>query len=278
VALSAVARVPASAREPVQRNGLSLLFDATRCIGCQSCMAACQWANRLPPDRPAENAPYHSPQSLSARAKTLVVRTSVDPPRFYKLQCMHCLEPACTSVCILGALHKQADGVVAYDPDLCIGCRYCQIACPFNVPRFEWDDPTPRIVKCELCRDRHDGEGPACCEVCPRRATLCGPREELLAEAKRRIAEQPGRYVDHVYGEHEAGGTQVLVLSDLRFEETSLPQLSSEPAARLSETVQHGIYKGFVAPVALYGALAAVLWRNRRLEAGADLQRKEDAP
>jgi ferredoxin len=173
---------------------------------------------------------------------------------------------------MFGALHKSDHGVVAYNVDRCIGCRYCQVACPFNVPKFEWDDPTPKIVKCELCRHRE--QGPACCEVCPAQAVVYGRRTELLAEAHRRIEEAPGRYVPKVYGEHDGGGTQVLYLSAVPFEKLGLPELGEESVPHLSETVQHGIYQGFTVPIAIYGLLAGVIWRNRRSAA----QSEEEQP
>lgn len=251
------------------REGLGLLYDATRCIGCMTCMVACKEANHLPPDPAGRERLWDNPRDLSARSKTVIkfARTEEGHRAFLKVQCMHCVHPACTSVCMLAALHKDEHGVVAYDPSRCIGCRYCQVACPFDVPRFEWDTPAPKIVKCELCRHRPgfpEQSGPACAEVCPRHAIRFGRREDLLAEARRRIRAEPGRYVGHIYGEHEGGGTQVLILSAVPFEETCLPRLGDEPAPALAEAVQHGVYRGFLAPVALYAVLAGILWRNRR--------------
>jgi ferredoxin len=164
-----------------------------------------------------------------------------------------------------GALHKLPNGVVAYDKGTCVGCRYCQIACPFNVPKFEWDSPSPKIVKCELCRHRWaDGKGPACAEGCPRAAVVAGPRAELLAEAHRRLKATPEAYQGGVYGETQAGGTACLYLSPVGFGPLGLPPLSDEPAPALVEKVQHGIYQGFAAPLALLGAFAVVSWRNHR--------------
>jgi len=253
----------------VNWNGLGMLYDATKCIGCMTCMVACKKANNLPPDPSSPEELWDNPLDLSSKTKTVIRRSSGTNPTWLKVQCMHCVEPACVSVCMIQAFHKTKDGVVAWDSTRCVGCRYCQVACPFDVPKFEWNSAVPRIVKCELCRHREgfpDTAGPACCEVCPRHAVIFGRRQDLLAEAHRRIAAEPGRYVDHIYGEHEAGGTQVLCLSAVRFEETSLPRLSDQPAAGLSESIQHGLYKGFIAPVALYGVLAGVMWRNRRVD------------
>jgi Fe-S-cluster-containing dehydrogenase component len=151
-----------------------------------------------------------------------------------------------------------------------VGCRYCQIGCPFNVPKYEWSKSLPitedpKIVKCELCR--HDKRGPACCEVCPRGAVIYGKRADLLAEAKRRLAAAPGKYFeDRVYGEADGGGTNVLYLSpkDVSFNALGLPTLPNEPLPALSENVQHGTYTLGIAPIALYTALTVVQLRARK--------------
>lgn len=254
-------------KEPLP-DAMGMLYDATRCIGCQACVVACRQANDMPPER-SEDGLHDAPRDLSSSTKNIIkLCRDGDKTSFVKMQCMHCVDPACVSACMFGALHKAERGVVAYNVDRCIGCRYCQVACPFNVPKFEWDDPTPKIVKCELCRHRE--EGPACCEVCPAQAVVYGRRTELLAEAHRRIEENPGRYVPKVYGEFDGGGTQVLYLSAVPFVTLGLPDLGNESVPHLSETVQHGIYQGFTVPIAIYGLLAGVIWRNRRAEAKSE--------
>jgi Fe-S-cluster-containing dehydrogenase component len=186
---------------------------------------------------------------------------------------MHCVDPACAAACMLGALQKREFGIVTYDPDLCIGCRYCEVACPFNVPKFEWTKAAPKIVKCELCAHRlKAGREPACTEVCPRGAVIFGKRSDLLVEAKRRIAAAPGRYVAQVYGETEGGGTQVLYLSHVPFDTLGLPALGDAPAPAKARSVQRSVYHNFIAPLVLYGVLGAVTWRNRRREVSEENQ------
>jgi Fe-S-cluster-containing dehydrogenase component len=256
-------------------DAVGLLYDATLCIGCKACMVACNEANGLPADTAVSPAAlYHKPIDLSARAKTVIkLYKDGDAHSYVKAQCMHCIEPACASACMLGALKKRDFGVVSYNVEYCVGCRYCEVACPFNVPKFEWASATPRIVKCELCKERLAvGKQPACSEVCPRKAVISGTRSELLKEAKRRLTASPDRYVPKVYGETEAGGTQVLYLSHVPFEKLGLPTLDDRPASYLSQSIQHGVYKGFIAPLALYGVLGVVTWRNRRSTAAASAE------
>jgi Fe-S-cluster-containing dehydrogenase component len=172
---------------------------------------------------------------------------------------------------MIGALTKGERGIVSYNADYCVGCRYCEIACPFNVPKFEWTKAVPQIVKCELCRHRlAEGQEPACTEVCPRHAVIFGRRADLLQEAKRRIADAPGTYVPHVYGETEGGGTQCLYLSHVPFDKLGLPPLDETPAPYLARTVQSHVYRWFAAPLLAYGALGAVLLRNRRSQEKAE--------
>jgi Fe-S-cluster-containing dehydrogenase component len=257
-------------RREAPEDALGLLFDATKCIGCKACVVGCREANGLPPE--SSTGLWDDPQDLSAGTKNIIklFRGDDGTVSFMKSQCMHCVDPACVSVCMLGAYSKGEFGIIEYDESKCIGCRYCQLACPFNIPKFQWDRALPVLTKCELCRHRYiDGRGAACAEVCPTGAVIFGRRAELLEEAHRRLAENPGRYQPKVYGEHEGGGTQVLYLSAVPFTDLGLPELGDQPVPHLSETIQHGIYKGFIAPVALYGVLAGVLLRNRRRGDGA---------
>ncbi len=254
-------------RKEPPAGAVGLLYDGTKCVGCRACVAACREANHLSPQpRVIDGVPYDAPDDLDAHTKTIIKLYREKASQAYvKTQCMHCVDPACVSVCMFSALHKTADGIVAYDPDKCIGCRYCQVACPFDVPKFEWASATPKIVKCELCRDRiAAGQQPACTAVCPRQAVIYGKRADLLREARRRIDEQPARYVPEVYGEHEAGGTQVLYLSGVSFAALGFPALGDQPIPYFTENLQHAIYQGFIAPLALYGALAVVMFRNRK--------------
>lgn len=267
---AAVATRPASAAVlPTPRpDAVGLLYDATLCIGCKTCVVACQDANGLPRDTAGIDYKYDAPVALSAKAKNVIkLYKGEEGESFMKAQCMHCVDPACVSACMIGALTKGEHGIVQYNVDYCVGCRYCEIACPFNVPKFEWAKATPKIVKCELCRHRlAEGKEPACTEVCPRHAVIYGKRADLMLEAKRRIAAEPDKYVQRVYGETEGGGTQCLYISHVPFDKLGLPMLDDRPAPELARSIQHTVYKGFVAPVALYGALAIVMLRNRRGE------------
>lgn len=263
-------------RRQAPADALGMLYDTTLCVGCKACVVACADANGLPRETGASGGLYQAPPDLSASTKNIVrLYVSGDTRSYVKNQCMHCIDPACAGACMIGALQKREFGVVTYEADKCIGCRYCQMACPFNVPKFEWAKAAPRIVKCELCKERlADGRQPACTEVCPRKAVIFGRRADLLAEAHRRLKEKPAVYVPKVYGETDAGGTQVLYVSHVPFEKLGFPDLGDAAVPALQQTVQHGIYRGFAAPVALYALLGAVAFRNRRPPASAEKEEK----
>jgi len=273
-AATAAAASPASAARAtgvVPPEAVGMLYDTTRCIGCKACVSACLRANDLEPDRSPDGL-HQAPLDLNSRTKNVIkLYKDEQQTSYFKMQCMHCVDPACASACMLGSLHKdETTGIVSYDPSYCVGCRYCQMACPFGVTKFEFEKAAPKIVKCEMCRHLlAQGKIPACCDVCPREAVIYGKRADLLAEAKRRLDENPDAYVPKVYGETEAGGTQVLYLSHVEFEKLGLPSYGAEGVPHVAYSVQEGIYKGFIAPVALYGALGLVMLRNRKKQGGS---------
>ncbi|MFO0583322.1 MAG: hydrogenase 2 operon protein HybA [Anaeromyxobacter sp.] len=283
----------------VEEDAVGMLFDATKCVGCRACQSACKVSNNLPPDKvEANGGVYDAPQDLNGSTKN-IIKAFVDGDQhaYMKQQCMHCVDPSCVSVCMMGALHKEGrgkrdlfkhedrpyaevkgTGIVIYDRGLCVGCRYCQIGCAFNVPKFQWDDPIPLIVKCELCNHRREPEkkkgtayavaNPACCEVCPAQAVIYGTRKELLAIAKARQAADAKKYNPHIYGETEGGGTQVLYLAPagVNFKQLGLPELPAKSSGAFSEGVSHAPYLYGITPIALYAGLAFVIKKNQDAE------------
>jgi Fe-S-cluster-containing dehydrogenase component len=252
---------------------LGVLVDTTVCIGCRHCEWACKSAHEMetPPLETYEDpAPMQEPRRPDEAALTVVNQydnpARPDLPTTVKVQCMHCDHPACVSACIVGAISKQADGAVLWDTDMCIGCRYCMVACPFQIPAFEYNKAIqPRIMKCDFCTDRRkEGKLPGCVEACPVEALTFGPREELVRVARDKIRRNPERYLDHIYGEREVGGTSWMYLADRKFDELAFPKLGQEPAPGVSESIQHGIFAYFVPPVSLYALLGAVMWTSRR--------------
>ena len=214
----------------------SMLYDTTKCVGCNACSNACrQWNKTEAEVEP--NGLYDAPNELSGDTWTLIqLYDGQGEQSFVKRQCMHCVDPGCVSGCPVSALQKTSAGPVIYDPDRCIGCRYCMYACPFHVPRFEWDETLPVITKCTMCYDRiRDGKDTACAEICPTGALVYGPRGSLLEEAEQRIADNPDRYVDKIYGKDVAGGTSVLYLSHVPFEKIGFEDLGTESISKLSE-------------------------------------------
>jgi len=251
---------------------MGVLVDTTVCIGCRNCEWACKTAHGLetPPRESYEDkTPFDRMRRPDEGALTVVNRypneKAPDLPVAVKVQCMHCDHPACVSACIVGAISKQESGAVVWDTDKCIGCRYCMVACPFQIPAFEYDKAlNPRIMKCDFCAERRAaGALPACVDTCPVGALTYGPREELVRLARERVRRMPDRYVSHVFGEFEVGGTDWLYLAGTDFAKLQFPKLGVNPAPGVSESIQHGIFAYFVPPVSLYALLGAMMWTAR---------------
>ncbi len=268
-------------REP-DPNWYGMLNDSTRCIGCKACQVACKTENKLPAestigdDKAFGTAIYDSPRELSEHTYTLIKMHQDEASQettFVKEQCMHCVDPACQSACIVGALKKQPNGAVEYDADLCMGCRYCMVACPFSVPQFEWHRAIPSIKKCTMCSETRlkKGQPTACSSACPAGAISFGNREDLLKLARKRIEAEPARYLDHIYGEKEVGGTNVLYLTKpkVAFASLGLGDFDYKAVSGLTESIQHRIFQYFIPPIAVYSILGGIMAYNQR--------RKKDA-
>jgi Fe-S-cluster-containing dehydrogenase component len=264
----------ASTAPPHDYNeSLGVLVDTTTCIGCRQCEWACNEHNKLA----ERELSYFEDQGVFERhrrpddAAYTVVNAVADPKApegksFMKVQCMHCNEPACVSACLVGALSKGEHGPVMYDAWECMGCRYCLVACPFQIPAYEYRNAfDPEVRKCTFCVDRlAEGRIPACVEACPVEALIFGKRGKLLELAHSRIKKDPERYVDHVYGEHEIAGTAWMYLASVDFVNTELPKLPDQSLPQITESIQHGIFRGFVAPLALYGLLGFIMYSARK--------------
>ena len=304
-AAAAACLAQARGNKQLSPDAVGLLFDSTLCVGCKACVAACKQANGMPSEVSTEDALWDTPLDISGKTLnvikvykhgTMAVKDRVeDGFAFSKKSCLHCVDASCVSVCPVSAMKKDpVTGLVSYNVDACIGCRYCVASCPFGVPRFTYDSPTPKISKCQLCQHRWpEGKYAACAEVCPTGATLFGKVSDIKAEIARRKALAPGtptsfprgrlggpdqsypgvasKYVDHVYGEKEVGGTQMMMLAGVPFELLGYPTLPETSFASRSETLQHTLYGGLVAPIAFLGALTWVAKRNVKAEEAAGL-------
>ena len=296
-AASSLAPTPVLAREPRARlpGAVGILYDATVCIGCKACMSACKEYNHLPPEFSTPGSVWDNPLDLSAKTYNIIKLyrngtgetkdRKIDGYSFIRRFCMHCVDPSCISACPVSALTKDPQtGVVRYNKHACIGCRYCQVACPYNIPKFQWDQAFPEIKKCQLCDHRlAKGGYAACCEFCPNGASIFGDVQHLLQEAERRLSLKPGEeavyplhhvdnsdkrivkvspYLPQIYGAKEGGGTQVLMLANVPFPLLGLPALPEESGASHSETLMHTLYKGMIAPYVVLGALFYVVYKN----------------
>ena len=258
-----------------------VLFDTTRCIGCRKCEAACNKVNELPaPSQPFDDLSVLT-QNRRTDAKTFTVVNQYAPnqaaatPVYRKIQCNHCLEPACASACFVNAFTKTKAGAVIYDETVCVGCRYCMIACPFEIPTYEYDKAlTPRVRKCTLCSPRIEkGLLPGCVEDCPTEALTYGKRDDLIRIARQRIHRFPERYVDHVYGEHEMGGTSWLYLSAVPFSQIGMREdLGVTPAPLLTK----GALSAVPIVVGLWPVLLTGIYAiSKRKEKIADSERAQ---
>lgn len=223
-------------------ESMGVLHDTTRCVGCRLCEEACNKVNNLPaPEKDFKDlSVLETERRTTTKAHTVVNRYKDNENGrtvFRKIQCNHCLEPACASACFVRAFRKSESGAVVYNPDVCVGCRYCMVACPFEIPTYDYDDPfTPEVKKCTLCAPRIEkGQLPGCVEVCPKEALTFGRRKDLIKIARERIAKHPDRYMDHIYGEWEMGGTSWLYLSGVPYETLGMREdLGITPAPSLT--------------------------------------------
>lgn len=296
------------APKPMPPKAVGMLYDSTLCIGCKACVDACKTANGMPDEIPPEHAGWNEgtwDSAVSLSGSTLNVIQAyrngtmeakdreVDGFAFMKRHCLHCVDPSCVSVCPVSAMIKDpVTGIVSHNPDACIGCRYCVYGCPFGVPQYNVSDPFGKIAKCKFCSHIQEKGGiPACCDVCPTGASLFGLVEDLTAETERRLAAAPGStylfprgrlgdnrppheaqiptYIKAVYGPEAAGGTQVHYIASVPFEKLGLPTVPKESYARLSEGVQHTIYKFFILPILALGGLMFAARRNASAKRGA---------
>jgi formate dehydrogenase iron-sulfur subunit len=233
---------------PGYPDQFGVLVDTTLCIGCRRCEWACKEVNKLPNGKSLkeyekDRSVFNTYRRTTADTYTVVNRfvnpLDASKPIFVKKQCMHCCEPACASSCFVRALRKKPDGAVVYNPNVCVGCRYCIAACPFYIPAYEYYNAwTPKVTKCNFCFNRISKEGgvPACVAMCPLGVMTFGRRSDLIELAQKRIRDGTGRYVDHIYGENEVGGTCWMYLSSVPFHMVGFrTDLGAEPIPALSK-------------------------------------------
>ena len=302
VAGAALASATAHARSNLEPapEAVGMLFDSTLCVGCKACVSKCKEVNGMPPV-PLGDA-IQSDFAMDLSPWTLnVIKVYQDGAgaqkdreqngfAFEKRSCMHCVDPGCVSVCPVSSLTRDPlTGIVNYNADVCIGCRTCMTGCPYNVPQYDYNNPLGKINKCEMCNQKgveriSKGGMTGCAEACPTGATLFGSRTALLAEAKRRMTLKPGQvynypmgdvrkpasfhekaapqYQNHVWGEKEAGGTNVMHLSAVSYDKMGMPPLGERSYASISEGVQSTVYSYMALPVIALGGLSWIVRRN----------------
>lgn len=288
---AATASGPSSARawqSKAAADPMACLMDTTRCTGCRKCEQACQKAHENLLPKPAtpftDKQVLQTPRRPSAQAFTVVNQHFAGQqdeqgrllPSYIKIQCMHCRDAACASACVTGALSKQDNGAVTYDASKCIGCRYCMVACPFEIPAYEFHNPlTPRVMKCDLCFERlkKENKPPACATICPVEAITFGRRSTMLKVARQRLKDRPDRYLQHIYGEHEAGGTNWLYLAEVPFSQLGLPKVPEKPLPRITESLQASLFSYLWSPLLLFGILAGVMGFSHKRRCQTDAEK-----
>jgi formate dehydrogenase iron-sulfur subunit len=274
--LSRPSRAGAATGSHLNADRWGMLVDTTLCVGCRHCEWACKQQNKLPSaplSQFSDTSVFEKMRRPDDTSYTVVNRFNnpddPDNPVYAKVQCMHCDHAACVSACLVGALQKDKHGPVVYNGGKCMGCRYCMVACPFQIPAYEYFNAlTPVVRKCTFCFDRvsQQGDFPACCKICPQEVMTFGRRSDLLKAARERINNHPDRYISKIYGEHEVGGTGWLYLSGVPFEKLGFLPLGDKPVSQLNETIQHSIFKYFIPPLALYGLLGGLMWTFKNKE------------
>lgn len=189
------------------------LVDTIRCIGCKRCMSACKRWNNLK----IERNELISDRAIDLSANNwLVVNLRIDSKNqtlknYDHWACQHCKQPACEGVCPVSAIKKLPFGPVVINEDKCIGCRYCYQACPYKVPRFDFEKRVTR--KCHMCYNRIpllNYMKPACVAACPVNALFFDYKDEVIKEAIRRTELLKGS--TYILGLTEAGGTDMLTI------------------------------------------------------------------
>jgi len=265
-------KVEAAWKSQAPEDPYGCLVDLTRCVGCRECEEACNNINKLPKPNFSFNDLKILDKKRRPDDKAFTIINRYYPgkmdkqdnptPTFVKTQCMHCQDPACVSACIVGALKKNKNGAVTWEEDKCIGCRYCLIACPFQIPAYEYKNPlTPKVQKCNFCFNEISKEGgkPACANVCPMEAITFGKRKKLVEIAENKLRKNPGRYINKIYGEKEVGGTCWMYISGESFEKLGFLNLPEKPMPEITESIQHGLFSYLWSPIALFGVLAGVM-------------------
>jgi Fe-S-cluster-containing dehydrogenase component len=289
----------ASGPVPPSDDLMGVLVDVPKCIGCRRCEFACKEAAMQASAARGEErqAEWFKPDAIETfedksvfdekalrrpepHCYTTISRfpnpSDPEKPFYTKANCLHCVDPACMSACLVGAFEKLPDGPVIYDAWKCMGCRYCMVACPFGIPTYEYENLwTPQVRKCTLCADDgnpNKGKVPACVKICPAEVMTYAKRKDLLEVAHGKIRAEPDVYQEHVYGEHEVGGTSWLYLlpQEHSIEELGFLELDSAAPPRRTESIQHGVFERFFPPVAWFGLLGAMMWITRPGADGAD--------
>jgi len=280
LALASGAPKPAMASEEMTQFA-GVLVDTTRCTGCRKCELACAKQNGFPLPDIEDKSIFDNVRNTSTTAWTVVNRFETDKGTIYaKKQCMSCNQPGCAAACLVKAMYKKKDGPVIWRENKCMGCRYCMISCPFNIPKFEYDSPNPKIQKCNLCYTRLEkGERPACVAACPVEALMFGTRKAVLNSARARIATEPEKYTQDIYGERVAGGTGWFYLSSVPFDQIGMKtNLSNIPYPEYTKGFLYGVPVVFVLWPAMMIGMSQLSKKAGKVRAEGEQENAKEKP
>lgn len=262
--------LPSKKAVAASQSAKAILYDMTVCRGCSGCEVLCRRYYDLPRINDEDNKTDGNIPKLVPNMYTKVQKidctTSEGDDRYIKWQCMHCVEPTCTTVCPTSALYKTDEGPVKYDISRCIGCQYCVSACPFSIPHYDWETGNG-ITKCLMCADRlSEGEQPVCVENCPLGALKIDDRTLIIADARR--MQDEGKYV---YGIDEYGGTSWIYVSDIPFDEIGFPYPEEDSYPNISRAMFGSQTASIVAGVAGVG-LYSLFLRKKKMGGGDEVK------
>jgi len=245
----------------------AVLVDITKCIGCRACQVSCKRWNELPGEITTLKTDWTNPPNLSYNTYTHIrfnfdynANSDTSVWHFLNWRCMHCANPACLEACPVKAIVKTDEGAVVINNEVCIGCKYCISACPFDIPKY--NEQLEKVSKCHMCFDRIPEKEPACVQACPTDALVFDERDKIIAMATDRKAKING----YIYGDVDnkpLGGTGFIYVSDVPLTSLGVPEVGENLSLEVPILSNS---KLLLIPAVAGGLAYLVAWRKNRME------------